>query len=109
MPATDNLGMDIQTRRTTPTIATDHTTIASGTLTDPCLSFRARGLLGYLLAQPDSWTGSTHDIAHAAPEGHQAVQTAMSELERAGYLTRQRGRTERGTMCFSMIVREVVE
>lgn len=55
------------------------------------LSFKARGLLAYLLSQPDHWTISSSSLARmAAQDGREAIRTALIELEQAGYLVRRR-------------------
>jgi len=55
------------------------------------LSFKARGVLAYLLSQPDHWTISGTALAKmAGQDGREAIRTALLELEQAGYLTRNR-------------------
>jgi hypothetical protein len=55
------------------------------------LSFKARGVLAYLLSQPDHWTISGAALAKmAAQDGREAIRTALLELEQAGYLVRRR-------------------
>jgi hypothetical protein len=55
------------------------------------LSFKARGVLAYLLSQPDHWTISGTALAKmAAQDGREAIRTALLELEQHGYLVRRR-------------------
>lgn len=54
-------------------------------LNDARLSFRARGLLAYMLARPPSWTFSAERIRAEGTEGREAVAAALRELARAGY------------------------
>jgi hypothetical protein len=55
------------------------------------LSFKARGILAYLLSQPDHWTISSNALANmAAQDGREAIRTGLVELENAGYLVRRR-------------------
>jgi len=55
------------------------------------LSFKARGVLAYLLSQPDHWTISSFSLARmAAQDGREAIRTALLELEQHGYLVRRR-------------------
>lgn len=56
---------------------------------DDRLSFRARGLLLWLLGRPPGWRYSTHRMP-SPTEGRDAVRTAMRELESAGYVRRRR-------------------
>lgn len=61
-------------------------------LQDPALSFKALGVLCYLLSLPDTWkTNSARlGIARTGKEGVTAVRSALRELEDAGYLKRER-------------------
>ena len=64
---------------------------------DPHLSFRAKGLLVWLLDKPDNWTVRSVQIAEVGPDGRDAVLTALKELEKAGYITREILRNPDGT------------
>lgn len=67
-----------------------HTTIDQRTINDDRLSFRARGVLVWLLDKPDDWRTNSESIARAGKEGRDAVRSALKELEGAGYIKRQR-------------------
>lgn len=55
---------------------------------DKTVSFKARGLLIYLLSKPDHWRTTMAHLASVSPEGIHAVRTGMTELQRAGYIKR---------------------
>lgn len=55
---------------------------------DHDLSWRAVGVLTFLLSRPDGWTFYMGDIVGRHAEGREAVRTALRELEDAGYLDR---------------------
>lgn len=57
-------------------------------LEDPRLSFRAKGLLAFLLAHPGFDLGNKKALTSTSLEGVDAVETALRELENAGYLRR---------------------
>jgi hypothetical protein len=65
-------------------------TIDQQTVNDERLSFRARGILLWLLDKPDDWRASSDVIERAGTEGRDAVRTALKELEALGYLKRDR-------------------
>lgn len=63
------------------------TQISNETLRDKSLSFKARGVLCMLLSNVDTWEVHIGWIQEQGTEGREAIQGAMKELERAGYLT----------------------
>ena len=73
------------------------TTIISEALEDTRLSFRARGVLAWLLSKPDGWKINADNIAQEGTEGRDAILTALKELEIAGYLRRERVQMPGGT------------
>jgi hypothetical protein len=59
--------------------------IPSALLGDPALSFRAKGLLCYLLDKPEGWVPRYAVIAAEIPEGKTAIQHALRVLRACGY------------------------
>lgn len=72
------------------------TRVLNTTVRDKNLSFRARGLLVFMLGHPTNWKTSVGWIEEQATEGREAVRSALKELEVAGYLKRTRNRSECG-------------
>ncbi len=52
------------------------------------LSWKAKGLLMYLLDQSDSWQFYQTEICRHGPDGRSSVASGLKELEEAGYLKR---------------------
>lgn len=82
------------------------TTIDRRTINDADLSFKARGILIWLLDKPDGWRVRSADIERHGAEGREAVRAALRELEAAGYMERHRSRGELGRWQTETVVRE---
>ena len=74
----------------------DFTIIPNRVLRDDALSYRARGLLVYLLSQPPGWLIGSNRLALESGEGRDAVRTALRELTAVGYLKLDRHQNHRG-------------
>lgn len=72
--------------------------IDNAVLQDKRLSFRARGVLAYVLSQPPDWDHSAERLAEASTEGEKAVISALKELEALGYSWLEKSRDPRGTV-----------
>jgi len=67
----------------------DHfTQIPNEWLRDTRLSFKARGLLALVMSHTSGWSLSIASLADHNQEGRDAIRTAISELQKYGYLTR---------------------
>lgn len=65
-------------------------------LRDPNLSWKAKGLFAYLLSLPDDWQIYQKDLVNRATDGDTSLRSGIIELEKAGYLRRERQRNEFG-------------
>jgi hypothetical protein len=78
----------------------------SRAVNDPKLSYRALGVLTWLLEKPDNWTVRSENIAAAKKEGRDAIRTALRELEAAGYLVRNKYRDQAGVWRSEAVIYE---
>lgn len=66
-------------------------------LEDTRMSFKARGLLIYMLSKPDNWQFYSEELVkHSDRDGISSIKTALNELEVCGYLKRVQKRAEKG-------------
>ena len=98
----------------------DFTITANATPRNQQLSLRARGLLWFLLSQPDGYPVNAAEMARemaevrderapAVKEGREAVETAVRELVLYGYLRRRREQNRLGQWITYTDVFEVPE
>lgn len=66
---------------------TTYTVIDNEAVRNTDLSWRATGLLVYLLSLPDDWSVNVTDLSRRKVDGKTATRSTMQELEDAGYLT----------------------
>lgn len=65
-------------------------------LNDENLSWKAKGLLAYLLSKPDDWQIYVKDLIKRSTDGRDSVVSGLKELEDNGYLSRQQIRGGNG-------------
>lgn len=68
-------------------------------LRDQALSLKAIGLLSKILALPPDWDYTVEGLAAICKESRAAIDSAIHELEDAGYIVRRRVRDERGRLA----------
>jgi hypothetical protein len=63
---------------------------------NPRLSFKAKGILTYLLSRPDGWEVSVTDLCNHATDGEASIRSGLKELREAGHMrytvSREQGR-----------------
>lgn len=78
--------------------------IANHVVRDGRLSFKARGILTYLLSMPDNWKISATNLAKVGGCGRDAIESGLKELEDAGYIKRWYHRGQDGKYVHDSIV-----
>lgn len=63
---------------------------------DTRLSWKAKGLMGYLLSRPDNWKINHKDLVNRSKDGKDAVTSTLQELQNVGYIHYFQERAERG-------------
>lgn len=82
------------------------TVVSNRVIRDHRLSWKARGLLIYVLSQPDNWRTSSNHLASIGPDGRDAVRTGLDELGKYGYLERRRYQAPNGTWRTDIIIHD---
>ncbi|WP_399181377.1 hypothetical protein [Streptomyces sp. TLI_185] len=78
--------------------ADQFTQIANALFRDSGLSFKAKGIFGYVSTHRNGWQVTVTDLVRLGPDGREAVRTGLQELEAHGYLIRERLRRPDGTL-----------
>ncbi|MFJ3446004.1 hypothetical protein ACIPM2_33075 [Streptomyces sp. NPDC086081] len=78
--------------------ADQFTQVANALFRDGRLSFKAKGIFGYLSTHRNGWQVTVADLVRLGPDGREAVRTGLQELERHRYLIRERLRRPDGTL-----------
>lgn len=80
--------------------------VSNALFNDSQLSFEARGVMGYLLSKPNGWKARVSDLIAQSPAGRHVVQRILKELEKFGYLHREKVRKENGQFTWVSTVYE---
>jgi hypothetical protein len=87
-----------------PRAERDFTVLPNRILRDDELSYRARGLLCFLLSQPPDWEISSNRLTLEFGEGRDAVRSAIRELINTGYMQLQKVQGDAGRWSTHYIV-----
>lgn len=85
----------------------NYTTMSNYHLQDKLLSYRAKGLLSFMLSLPDDWDYSMNGLASISKENIKAIRTILHELEEHLYLTRNRIQNQKGQFEYDYCIYEI--
>ena len=74
----------------------DYTVMSNHHLRNAGLSLKSKGLLSMMLSLPEDWNYTTRGLAKICKEGTDSIGSALKELERTGYIVRNRLRDSKG-------------
>lgn len=83
-----------------------YVSVRNRTVRDKRLSYKATGLLVYLLSLPDDATVDRVGLARSKRDGQDSVMTGLRELAEAGYIEYRKVQDERGRWKTEATVRE---
>ena len=81
--------------------------IARSLFEDERISWRAKGLMGYLLSRKDGWKVFVADLQKRSTDGRDACYKALDELGRFGYLERLEVREKGRIKGYEYVIHEV--
>lgn len=73
-----------------------YTVMSNHHLRNAGLSLKSKWLLSMMLSLPEDWNYTTRGLAKICKEGTDSIGSALKELERAGYIVRNRLRDSKG-------------
>ena len=76
----------------------NYTMMSNQHLKDNRLTLKAKGLMSVMLSLPENWDYTLRGLSAISKEGVDAISEAVKELERSGYVIRNRKRDERGRL-----------
>ena len=74
----------------------NYTVMSNNHFKERGLSLKSKGLLSLMLSLPDDWNYSVSGLVKLSKDGKDSVMSALSELEKFGYLARVRQQNEKG-------------
>ena len=76
----------------------DYTVMSNHHLRNTELSLKAKGLLSLMLSLPENWDYTTKGLASICKDGIDSISSCIRELEKHGYIIRERMRNEKGQL-----------
>lgn len=75
-------------------------------LSDKRLSWKAKGIIAYMLSMPDDWVFYLDELSTHSTDGKSSFRSGLNELKKAGYVRRKKYRQDDGTFKWETIVYE---
>ena len=73
-------------------------TVHKNFIHDPNISWKAKGILLYLLSRPDDWQVYEKELEKHSLDGRDSLKNGIKELEATGYIVRTRKRDDKGRL-----------
>lgn len=85
----------------------NYTIMSNYHLRDKNLSYKAKGLLSFMLSLPEDWDYSVNGLVSLSKENIKAVRTGLKELDDNHYLIRERINLENGKFDYNYFIYEI--
>lgn len=86
---------------------TDYTTINNKFLKRKDLSWKAKGILSYLLSLPDDWELHFNELKKNATDGKTSTRSGLDELKDSGYIIYTKTRDDKGKFVHNYDIYEI--
>lgn len=87
----------------------NYTIMSNYHLRDKRLSYKAKGMLSFMLSLPDDWDYSINGLVSLSKEGIKAVKNILKELQDNGYLIISKNRNKLGQYEYEYLIYEEPE
>lgn len=87
----------------------NYTVMSNYHLRDRNLSYKAKGLLSFMLSLPEDWDYSINGLVAVSKEGVKAIKNILQELQRCGYLIINKKQNEIGQFEYEYLIYEYPE
>ena len=81
---------------------TNYTVLDNTFIQDTRLSWKAKGVMTYLLSLPDDWVIHLSEIERHATDGKDSLRSAINELKKYGYILTEQKKDASGRFCESV-------
>jgi len=85
----------------------NYTIMSNYHLRDKNLSYKAKGLLSFMLSLPEDWDYSIKGLVLISKENSKAIRSILKELEENGYLIRKRKHLDNGKFTYDYLIYEL--
>ena len=85
----------------------NYTVMSNYHLRDKNLSYKAKGMLSFMLSLPDDWDYSLKGLVAISKENIKAIRAILSELEKYGYFEKVLVRGYKGHFKYDYVIREI--
>ena len=84
-----------------------YTVMSNFHLQDKNLSYKAKGLLSYMLSLPEDWDYSINGLVAVSKEGTTAIRNILTELKENGYLIIEKNQNDKGQYDYEYQIYEI--
>ena len=84
----------------------DYTVMSNYHLRDKNLTFKAKGMLSFMLSLPDNWDYSLSGLCSVSKEGITSIRSTLNELEKFKYLKIKKVKDSKGLFEYEYYIYE---